>query len=263
MLAAAGRRPFALGLALGLAGAAKILPLLVLPAVVAADWPAYRDRRKLARLGAGVAVALVVGLGPLLLSARATVAMLRYHAARGLNVEATLGIALGIARALTGQSEPAPASFGSQNLEGPAADLLATLTLPLLLGCTAWLVVRLARRPTTDDDPPGDRVTRIAAGALAATAIVWLTSKVLSPQYLTWGIPLVLAVPGRAGTRLAWTAILAMAVTQLYTRGFYDRVVAQAPIALLTLAVRQALLFAMLGMAMRTATRTPAPDRAR
>jgi hypothetical protein len=263
MLAAAGRRPFALGLALGLAGAAKILPLLVLPAVVAADWRAYRDRRARARLGAGLAVALVVGLGPLLLSARATIAMLHYHAARGLNVEATLGIALGIARALVGRSEPAPASFGSQNLEGPLADLLARLGLPLLVGCTAWLVFRLAQQPTTDQELPKDRLTRIAASAIAATAIVWLTSKVLSPQYLTWGIPLVLAVPGRAGTRLAWTAILAMAVTQLYTRGFYDLVVAQAPIALLTLAVRQALLFAMLAMAVRAATRSTPSDPAR
>jgi len=61
----------------------------------------------------------------------------------------------------------------------------------------------------------------------------------------------VLAIPGRLGTRLAWVAILAMAVTQLYTRGFYDLVVAQAPIALATLAARQALLFGLLALAAR------------
>jgi hypothetical protein len=255
MLAAAGRRPFFVGLTLGLAGAAKILPLLVLPAVVASDRASYRGRRPLARLGAGLAVALALGFAPLVASPRAFVAMLRYHAARGLNVESTLGIALGIVRALSGHTQAAPASFGSQNLVGASADLLAKLTMPLLFGCTAWLVWRLAREAPGPLTERG-RVARVAASALAATTILWLTSKVLSPQYLTWCIPLVLAVPGRAGARLAWVAIVAMIVTQLYTRGYYDLVVEQAPVALLTLAVRQALLFVLLAMAVKEVTKT-------
>jgi uncharacterized membrane protein len=257
MLAAATRRPLALGLALGLAGAAKVLPLVVLPAVVAADWGAYRQRGSLLRLAAGVTTALAIGFGPLLIVPRAGIAMLRYHAARGLNVEATLGIALGVIRALSGNRQPAPASFGSQNLEGAGADLLARLALPLLVACSAWLVWYLARTPRSGA-PPGARVTRIASSALAATAIAWLTSKVLSPQYLTWAIPLVLAVPGRPGRRLAWTTLAAMAVTQLYTRGFYDRVVEQAPIALLTVVTRQCLLFVLLALAVSAARK---PER--
>jgi hypothetical protein len=178
--------------------------------------------------------------------------MLGFHLARGLNVESTLGIALGALRAMAGHAEAAPASFGSQNLDGAAADLLARLTAPLMLACLGALVWRLgvlaSTRPAASN---AARVTRITTAALAGAVVVWVTGKVLSPQYLTWSIPLVLAIPGRLGTRLAWVAILAMAVTQLYTRGFYDLVVAQAPIALATLAARQALLFGLLALAAR------------
>jgi len=130
------------------------------------------------------------------------------------------------------------------------------------LGVLAWHLVKQAPRRdvapdagarTGADERSSEqaRVLRITTAALAGAIVLWLTSKVLSPQYLTWGIPLVLAVPGRAGKRLAWIAIGAMAVTQLYTRGFYDLVVEQAPIALVTLAVRQGLLVALLVLALR------------
>ena len=253
LYAAACRKPFALGVAMGLAGAAKLLPLLLLPVIVASDWGAYqKDRRGLALIAAGAGAALVVGFGPMLFSPRAAGVMLGFHLARGLNVESTLGIALGALRAMAGHAEAAPASFGSQNLDGAAADLLARLTAPLMLACLGALVWRLgvlaSTRPAASN---AARVTRITTAALAGAVVVWVTGKVLSPQYLTWSIPLVLAIPGRLGTRLAWVAILAMAVTQLYTRGFYDLVVAQAPIALATLAARQALLFGLLALAAR------------
>jgi hypothetical protein len=129
-----------------------------------------------------------------------------------------------------------------------------------MLACVGLVVWRLARptrptRPTRQSDDAAPSIRRIAAAALASIATLWLTSKVLSPQYLTWCIPLVLAVPGPGGARLAWVAVLAMALTQLYTRGYYDLVVAQAPIALLTLAVRQAVLGVLLWLAIREADR--------
>ncbi len=246
--AAARRRPFTLGVAAGLAGAAKILPFLVLPALVVADRSLVRDRRSLLRVALGAALALAVGFGPLLLSRVALSSMMSFHLARGLNVESTLGVLFGVLRALAGHREAAPASFGSQNFDGGWPDALAKLTLPLMLLALLWLAFRVHRRPPAAE---GARVERLGLAALASVAVLWLTSKVLSPQYLTWCIPLVLAIPGAVGRRLTWIAILAMIVTQLYFRGFYDLVVEQAPVALVVLVVRQALLFVLLGISLR------------
>jgi hypothetical protein len=243
------RRPFGLGLWAGLAAAAKILPLLVLPAIVAADLGSFRSRKARLELGAGVAVALAVGLGPVLVSPRALASMLDYHLQRGLNVEATLGALLGMGRMLVGHARPASVSFGSANLDGPAADLLAKLCAPLMLVALVALVWRILRSKETDTEAA--RVDRIASSALAATVVLWLTSKVLSPQYLTWSIPLVLALPGKTAERATWTAIVAMALTQLYFRGFYNLLVAQRPVALAVLGLRQGLLFLLLAFALR------------
>jgi hypothetical protein len=126
------------------------------------------------------------------------------------------------------------------------------------LGAFLW---RVARAPAHSRPPSASaRVSRLATSALAATAILWLTGKVFSPQYLTWSIPLVLAVPGRTGIRLAWVTIGAMALTQLYQRGFYDLVVEQRPIGLLALAARQAILFVLLALAARSALRPGEPE---
>jgi hypothetical protein len=263
--AAVRRRTFAMGVMTGLAGAAKVTPLLVLPVLVAADATVWREPRKLARVAVGAALGLLVPFAPVVaLAPHAALEMLRYHAARGLNVESTFGVALGIGRRLFGHVEAAPASFGSQNFVGPVPDFLAAASGPVTLVAVAWLTWVVAKRaslsaPAPDaaaSEPTADRarVQRITVSALLAVLVIWLTGKVFSPQYLTWGIPLVLAIPGREGTRLAWGAIVAMGLTQLYFRGFYDLVVEQHTIALLVLGVRQAVLVGLGAVAARLAT---------
>jgi uncharacterized membrane protein len=251
---AARRQGGLAGAAFGFAGAAKVLPILAFPAF-AASLEAERSpdggRRRRAVVGAALGFAL--GFAPFAVAPAAAARMLRYHGDRGLHAESTLGIVLGIGRRLAGRGGPAPASFGSQNLEGPAADACARACTPLLLIGSVALAFAVYRRTAKRAGQPQGPEDSVAAVTLAATALLWLTSKVLSPQYLTWGIPLVLAVPGRAGVRLSWILAAALGVTQLYTRGFFDLVVAQAPIALFTLAVRQALLVALFVVALREA----------
>src|SRR5206468_3880357 len=107
---------------------------------------------------------------------------------------------------------------------------LARITALLTLAAIGVLTVRARKmRPNA------------ALAAVAACAAIWLTGKVFSPQYMTWAIPLVLAVPGRRGVRLALGLVAAMAVTQLYLRGYYDLVAEGAVIGVLSVAARQAI----------------------
>jgi hypothetical protein len=224
--AAVRKKPFEVGLWLGFAGATKILPVLALPVIVMADRETYRAAWP--RLALGLAAALAAGFVPMLVVApEALPSFVGYHAARGLHCEATLGVLVELGALVTGAHAVATPSFGSMNLEGPVASLFATLTMPLTLVAIAWLTLRAATtRP------------RAASAALWACVAIWLTGKVFSPQYMTWAIPLVLAVPGR---RVAWGLLAAMALTQLYLRGYYDLVAEGAVIGVLSVAVRQAI----------------------
>ncbi len=235
--AAVRKRPLAVGFWMGLAGATKIVPLLALPALVLADADTYRTRAARVRLGAGVALALALGFAPMvLLSPHALPDMLGYHAARGLHCESTLGVLVLLGRLASGGAGAASTpSFGSMNLEGALPDLLAKLAGPMMLAAALFVAWRAYR---AEKQGPA----QVALATTAALAMVWLTGKVLSPQYFTWAIPLVLAVPGKEGTRLAWSLVAAMALTQLYLRGYYDLVAEGAWLGVLSVAARQGML---------------------
>jgi hypothetical protein len=183
---------------------------------------------------------------------------------RGLQVESTLGALVGAARIVLGTTRPATISYGSFNIDGSFPDALARLSLPLALAGIAALCVLEWRAGEGAGEGGHDsgRIERLACATLAATIVLWLTGKVFSPQYLTWGIPLVLAIPGRRGVVAIWLAIAAFAVTQLYYRGFYDLVFNQQLVGVLTVLVRQALLVALLVWVVRPPrARTPETPR--
>jgi Glycosyltransferase family 87 len=244
------RSPVEMGLWAGVAGACKILPLLVVPVILAADWGSWRTR--LGRLGAWTAAGLAAGFGPMFAaSPGAVLDFFRYHGLRGLQVESTLGALIGAVRIVLGTSQPATISYGSFNIDGAIPDALARLSLPLTVAGIGALCVREWRMAAAPDDPA--RIERLACATLAATLVLWLTGKVFSPQYLTWGIPLVLAIPGRRGVTAIWLAIAAFAATQLYYRGFYDLVFGQRLVGVLAVLVRQALLVLLLVHVLRPA----------
>lgn len=250
--ATATRRPAWCGAWLGLAGAAKIVPLLLAPVLAAADARFYRDKRRLATLALTATAGVAIGLAPMLLASRGALGeFVAYHGKRGLHVESTLGVVYGAVKSLGGHAEPTTLDYGSFNFHSPIADLLAKASMPLTLALVA-LVAWFAARDASDDD----RARRATLAALAGTAALWLGGKVFSPQYLTWGIPLVAAA---AGVRhLALSAFVVLLVSQLYFRGFYDHVYEQRPLGVAALVVRQAALVALFVIALR-ASRARAP----
>jgi hypothetical protein len=98
---------------------------------------------------------------------------------------------------------------------------------------------------------------------LLGTCALWLAGKVFSPQYLTWGIPLVLGVSGKLGRRLTACFFFVLLVTQIYLCGHYEAVVSQVPLGVGSLDVRLALLVLFAAVAAKglgaISTRSPTP----
>ena len=232
---------------IGLAGAAKFLPILFVlpmlaidPACLPAALRPETRREALARClrFAGIAGGtFIAGLLPFFLfSSHALSDVLAYHGLRGLHGESFLGAFCAAWSLVFGDGHPAEHSFGSFNLVGAAPALLAKLLTPALVvalvALSAWLVKR--------------RGVTVELTVLLCLASVWAFGKVFSPQYLTWALPFVpyLAV------RRAWAPLAALFglffVSQLYFRGYFDAVYMLKPIGVITLIVRNGLLVALL-----------------
>ena len=253
--AAVQRRPASTGAAMGLATAAKLFPFVLVPLLVVADLSAWRTGRARARGLAAFGAALAVGFVPMLFPPDALIDLLRYHSARGLHIESTAGTLLGLAHLVTGGHGPATLSFGSYNCDGPLATTLARLSTPLMANLLAALVVWLARSSASGprNADAVRRCDRLALAMLSGLAVVWLSAKTFSPQYLTWALPLVLAVSGKPGRSLTWLLFAVMALTQVYMRAFYGQVIAGTAVGIGFLVARLPLLVAFAVVAMKSA----------
>lgn len=244
MVRAAVRRDDArLGLWAGLVGATKFVPILVLPVLLVAS--GVRGGKRLATVALGAGVGLFLGLGPMIVLGRESLPMiLSYHSARGLHVESTLGVVYGAVKWVLGQPEASHLDYGSFNFPGRFPGLLGKAAMPLTLALVGFVGYASRPAPKADDAEVDEekRVTRIVLAALAATTALWLGGKVFSPQYLTWALPLAVAVPGRAWIRVSFVLGLVVLVSQIYLRGYYDHVYNQWPAGVITMVVRLGLL---------------------
>ena len=180
-------------LVLGLAIAAKLYPVVLLPLVVAWLW--RRGGRRHALVGATLALAvpLLAFLPFAVVGPDGVLDSVGRQLGRPLQLE-SLGAAILVAgHHVVGYDLDWSSGHGSQNLDGTAAGVAAALTSILQLAVLGWLWVRFARGPAEPE-----RLLRYSAGALAAFVAF---GKVLSPQFLLWLIPVVALVRGRRGLR--------------------------------------------------------------
>ncbi len=220
-------------LAVGLGISYKLVPIVTVPFLLLADWQAGRGWARLRASATGLAY---LGIGaflpylPLLKSSGSSLLnWLNFHADRGIEVEsiyATLMMVL------------APLGLELQAFSGPGSwDVKSSLTAFLIpastclvaaslvaLGALAWV-----RRANYDRD----MAFRFAC---LATILTVTFSKVLSPQYLIWCLPLI----------LLWGA------DTLGRRGFVGLIVAAVVVAALSTAVFPYLFFG--------GDTTPSPD---
>jgi len=233
---------------LGLATAFKVAPLVMLPFALAHHW-----RKEHGGIRWSLAVWFAVGVAaPFLLMAPtaglAPLGFLRYHLDRGLEVE-SIGATLAWATRWMGQPVAAVQARHAFELTGPGTAAIAQLSTIASAGVVAACFAAEIARPW--------RGAAIVAGAIALAAFV-IVSKVLSPQYFFWLLPLFSLAGMDAWTsdraHLAWcAALLAIAsLTHLIYPTFFLAVVNLQPLGFFLLLSRNALVaVVVIGLALR------------
>jgi uncharacterized membrane protein len=183
------RRPAVLGIAAGAALAIKIVP-----AVAALICGAYllrerriRDLQIAAALAALTAIAICA---PAIVAAPSgLLEFVRYHRDRPLEVGSTAAALVGLWHASDLTSIAVTRSYGSSNVVGRSTG--AALTASAIAGAAglAWILVA-AWRGLEVSRTLSSRACVLLSSTIAALAVVIVTSKVASPQYLVWLLPL-------------------------------------------------------------------------
>ncbi|HSE70751.1 MAG TPA: glycosyltransferase 87 family protein [Nocardioidaceae bacterium] len=215
----------------------KFWPALLLPALAAPR----RSRGPVLIVVALVGV-LLAGASVVVAGWSRLVSPLTWQGERGLQVEsvaatpAMLGWAIAPERFTVGFSE-----FNAFEVHGPGADVLLRLSQLGTLAVVVGLAVLWVRALRLGDGLDGEAVTWTC---LAAVTGFLVTSKVLSPQYLLWLLPLAAAGLVASGTgsvgdpdagpsrRLVWWSaalLAATAATHLVFPTFYGGITTHQP----------------------------------
>jgi hypothetical protein len=235
---------------LGLGTMAKLYPAAV--AIVAVAWLLGRGDRRAARRGAVAFAVVILALGvPFAVLGGFPATMVRFHAERPVQIESSAASVLEVLGGSYVTGHPIrPDRFKSNGLDGGAAGVVLALTTLASLAVLAALTLLAARRPRTD--------ALILAAFGVVLALVAL-SKVLSPQYLCWLLPLAAVAWARGAHVPAVLTAAAALVTQLWFPSHYFDVVDQEGWAVTAVAVRNALLLLALAATARALARSPGP----
>lgn len=192
LLAWARKRPVLAGILLGLGGAAKLYPLLLLGPIVLLCLRAGRVRAGLAAAAAAALTWAAVNAPIALLYPAGWWEFFRLNRARPADPDSIYNVLA----ALTGW-----AGFDGPLGPGEVPTVLNVVTLVLFAGAcvgVAWVALAAPRRP------------RLAQLCFLVVCAFLLTNKVWSPQFSLWLVPLaVLALP-RWRLLLAWMLVDAL-----------------------------------------------------
>lgn len=242
--AASGR-----GAALAGATAVKVWPLVLLGPVLA-RLPRGRRLQALAwTLGWGAALALP---GLLLTGWGRFFAPLGYQGDRGFELEAVLATPMMLERAFGAGAHQLASAFGAVQVDGPwvaVTSVAAQGALVLFALVAGTLTVRLLRAASPTDEA-------VLLSALAIVAVLVVTNRVLSPQYVLWfAAPLALLGDGHAWWR-RWGLAVAVATQLTFPVAFFALFDADGALlqpATLVLAARNLLLVVFCGWAVAVA----------
>jgi hypothetical protein len=236
----AGRARLASGV-LGLAFAAKLYPVALLPLALSWAWRRGGRREAATCLALFALVALACFLPFLVLAPDGVWEALTRQTNRPLQLESLGAGVLLVAHAVADLGITMRSGHGSQNLVGDLPDVLAGVQTVVQLGAIVGVWAWFARGPA-------DRERLVRASAAAVCAFVAL-GKVLSPQFLIWLVPLVPLVRGRRG--IVATALLgvALVLTQLwFPYRYWDLALEFDPLASWLVLARDLVLVVLLGV---------------
>ncbi len=193
---------------LGVATAAKIFPVVLLPIGIVWVWKRAGRRELASCLGIYVAV-LAACFAPFAIAApHGLIHSFAVQLNRPLQIE-SLGAAVLVGlHHLLGLAAAVENGSGSQNLASSSSEAVAWAQTALqalaLLGSWVWFARGEANR---------ERLVRASAAAIVAFVAF---GKVLSPQYLIWLCPFILLVLGRRGLATSALLALSLVLTQLW-----------------------------------------------
>jgi uncharacterized membrane protein len=186
--------------ALGLAVSAKVYPLVLLPLAGIYVWRRAGPRRVLVAFAVFLAVAAVVVVPFAAYDLHGVASSFRSQAERGLQIE-SLGASLLLVADRLGLYDAKvveTTGVAGRNLSGSVPDAVAVVTLVLEAAAVlaVWALYARVREPRA----------RLPVAFAAAVAGFLAFTKVFSPQYLVWLVPLVVL----AGS---WLAVALTAVS--------------------------------------------------
>jgi hypothetical protein len=247
-------------LLLGIAGGVKLWPLALVPLFVGLAFQRERLRGS-ARSGLVLLAGLLLTALPFLPRAGLHVLdFLRFHAARGIQIESTWSTLALLLNKLGVADAHAVHNHGAFHVSGPVADWFARLSVPALL-LMALLPQALWLRARSN--------TGIWWAAAASVLGFMVGGKVLSPQYMLWIAPLLplLVLLGRSLRErigIACASLLAAGLTSLVYPYWSPALEQRAPgheAALLAVGTRNMLLTVLYVLAcLRAARPATAPD---
>jgi uncharacterized membrane protein len=255
-LAAVLRRRESLGFGLlGLAVAAKLYPLAIVPLAAIYVWTVAGRRRTLNALAVFAVVAVLVVCPFAILSPGGLWDSFHSQSSRGLQIE-SLGASLLLAGHQLGVYDATvvhgATGAATRDLAGSLPDALATISSllqALAVAAVWWLFWRGSRS-----------AERLVLASCAAVTGFLVFNRFVSPQYVVWLIPLVLLVPGATGLAAIALVSTALALAQIWFF-HYSHLFQLEGISWLVV-LRDAVLFALyLLLAWRLKTSTPSSEK--
>jgi hypothetical protein len=239
-----------LACALFAAGAvAKVWPVVLLPLALVELWRGRGRRGAATGLGV-VLLVLAVGFGPFLaLAPHGLTWAVHRQISRPLQVESLGSIVFTAAHVVAGTHVDVVGSYGSDNVVGSlphAAGWLSSVATVLSL---VLVYALYARRRRSDE--------RLVLACAAAVVAYVAFTKVYSPQYLAWLIPIVPLVGGRTGLRASALLVGLLALTQIWEPYRYHQyVVSLAPWLVWLVVARDLLTLVLLWLLVRALLRS-------
>jgi uncharacterized membrane protein len=225
------------GMAGGLIGAATAAKLyaapLVVPLVLLAR-PGRRGRTDASPAANAVGVFAAFVLPFVLLAPRGLASSFSGQLERGLQIE-SVGASFVALASIVGAGHPhAVFTSGAWNLAGGGSAAVAYTVPALGLLAVGLVWLSIMRLP--------EHESAVAVAFAATVAVVIVFTKVLSPQFLVWLVPLAALVRGRTGMAVAALLAAAMLLTQMIYPTRYEELVALQRGAVVLLVGRNVLL---------------------
>jgi Glycosyltransferase family 87 len=206
------RERLAFGL-LALAVAAKAYPIVIVPFAVVYVCRRSGRRQAIGCFAIFASVLLACFLPFVILAPHGIWLSIHGQISRPLEIESLGASILLAAHQLTGAHLSLIVSHGSQNLGGHAAGWLASVLSVLQIAALLIVWLQFVRGPATQQ--------RLLVASAAAVCTFVAFGRVLSPQYLIWPAPLVVALPGRRGLAATGLLAAAMGLTQIWIPGLF------------------------------------------